>query len=952
MEEFYRCGICTLRVGRKCATCDCCKWYVHFECSKTSYKKVCELKKSKGFICTKCSESTDAETCDHCRLLATSHCTGAQSTSMEVEDLEGGDALTATEDAVSRSMDVEELDGDTLTVRSTESTGNTQSTLMNAEELEGGDALTDTGDVPSRSMDVEDTALPVHSFDEEDSEGRFTLAIFKDKTQDISSTSLEILPEVPEVQTNKRMGKRSCNNGSLKRVKSTFNVKRFQVKQQKKPKIVDRRCLESSSCDENDSAEDDEAESEGTLLEAPYEYLTESGKAIGTVEIVKTSPDEVVHGRPLAQDEKKVVVKNVYPHGSTEVDEFVEGAFLTVNKIQLRKLCFKKKSTSKKKGRGHKVGASPRKWKKAERKLSRNSGEAYVSTSGKLVPKKALDMKFKCECKYTQCKEVTEDIRKAEHTAFWKLGDLEAQSQYILSKITSKEKCTAKKTAHGKVSKPKEKRRMYMIAGHTVCKELFKGVYNQSNGRLSRLFKFLDINPVTIKKDGRGGKTKEVKPIVVEKIIYVLKKLPKYISHYERENNPDDNNVYLEPGLTWTKVYELVKEEVGDAVEEKDFPRPSWFFHKVKTLFPHVKVHTPTKDKCNTCSILTLQEKLAEREEHQENAAAFREQMKKDKGVNCIAFDLQQVQPLPFIKENKAFYNRKTWLYNLGVNINDKPYFFLWTEVTASRGAREVASCVYKLYTERILDAETVYNQLIEWSDSCGGQNRNFIQVCMRLRLLNEYPNIKSLLHRFPASGHSYLSCDGDFGDIEKAKRKKDSIYTVQQYEEVMMSSKTKKNKPVIIRMQPEDFLDFTKGINFQNLSTPVDTDCNQFNWLKIHEFKYEENLFGFKFKYNLEDEYRTCYFGKKPKSRSNRPNEPVFTEMHVLYPNGRKLKALKVLDMCTLLDFVPAVYQDWYKKIIKSHEKIVAEYKKKKKNKTNEEKDDEEKDDECEILF
>ena len=127
--------------------------------------------------------------------------------------------------------------------------------------------------------------------------------------------------------------------------------------------------------------------------------------------------------------------------------------------------------------------------------------------------------------------------------------------------------------------------------------------------------------------------------------------------------------------------------------------------------------------------------------------------MKKDKGVNCIAFDLQQVQLLPFIKENKAFYNRKTWLYNLGVNINDKLYFFLGTEITASRGAREIASCVYKLYTERILDDETAYDQLIEWSDSCGDQNRNFIQVCMRLRLMNEYPKIKSLIHRFPISG-------------------------------------------------------------------------------------------------------------------------------------------------------------------------------------------------------
>ena len=74
--------------------------------------------------------------------------------------------------------------------------------------------------------------------------------------------------------------------------------------------------------------------------EAPYEYLDTSGKAIGIVEIMKTLPEEVVHGRPLAQDEKKVVVKSVYPQGSSRYDddEFVEGAFHRVKKVQLRKL--------------------------------------------------------------------------------------------------------------------------------------------------------------------------------------------------------------------------------------------------------------------------------------------------------------------------------------------------------------------------------------------------------------------------------------------------------------------------------------------------------------------------------------------------------------------------------------------------------------------------------------
>ena len=182
------------------------------------------------------------------------------------------------------------------------------------------------------------------------------------------------------------------------------------------------------------------------------------------------------------------------------------------------------------------------------------------------------------------------------------------------------------------------------------------------------------------------------------------------------------------------------------------------------------------------------------------------------------------------------------------------------------------------------------------------------------------------------------MACDGDFGDIEKNKKKRESIYTVQQYEEIMLSSKPKKNQPVIVHMKAEDFLDFTKGINFKNLNAPIDSDGKKFSWLKIHEFRYEQNLFGFKFKYDLKDDYRTCLFGKNGSARSKRPIAPIYSEMPMLYPNGTKLKAPKVLDMMTLMDFVPPIYQQFYKSIIANHQKIVDDHKRKKKNNNDEE--------------
>ena len=71
--------------------------------------------------------------------------------------------------------------------------------------------------------------------------------------------------------------------------------------------------------------------------------------------------------------------------------------------------------------------------------------------------------------------------------------------------------------------------------------------------------------------------------------------------------------------------------------------------------------------------------------------------------------------------------------------------------------------------------------------------------------------------------------------------------------------------------MGTQDFFHFMKGINFSNLHKPVDSEGEKFSWLEIHELKYDEGLFGFKFRYNLTDEYRTCLLGKR--SRKQVPN-------------------------------------------------------------------------------
>ena len=169
---------------------------------------------------------------------------------------------------------------------------------------------------------------------------------------------------------------------------------------------------------------------------------------------------------------------------------------------------------------------------------------------------------------------------------------------------------------------------------------------------------------------------------------------------------------------------------------------------------------------------------------------------------------------------------------------------YIWTETTASQGSREITSCLDKFLEEQVLKDE-IFDPLIAWSDGCGGQNWNLIMVCFFLRVLNVNENVKSIIHCLPIAGHSFLPNDRDFGDIEKSITKKDVIYTVSHYEQLIKLSK-KKSLNVKL-MGTQDFFDFMKRIN---------SEGDKFSWLEIHEFKYEVGLFGFKLRYNLTDDY------------------------------------------------------------------------------------------------
>ena len=102
--------------------------------------------------------------------------------------------------------------------------------------------------------------------------------------------------------------------------------------------------------------------------------------------------------------------------------------------------------------------------------------------------------------------------------------------------LSNKDKKTTKAEIEGVQSKSKSKMSNYAINKIAVCKEVFKSTFSINNGRLRRLPSNHDRSPNDLSKDKRGPKENQgVHTQVIKTIIKIVKKIPKYTSHYPRE---------------------------------------------------------------------------------------------------------------------------------------------------------------------------------------------------------------------------------------------------------------------------------------------------------------------------------------------------------------------------------------------------------------------------------
>lgn len=231
---------------------------------------------------------------------------------------------------------------------------------------------------------------------------------------------------------------------------------------------------------------------------------------------------------------------------------------------------------------------------------------------------------------------------------------------------------------------------------------------------------------------------------------------------------------------------------------------------------------------------------------------------------------------------------------------------YVWNESVASRGGQEIGSCLLQHFKKNI--AESIEN-IILYSDSCGGQNRN-IKLTLLLKHFLASSQVKNITQKYFISGHSYNSCDRCFSLIEKCQKGIEIVATPDDWLNIIKESKKTNPTFNVQKMETEDFV---SSLVLEKLivNRKLDTTGKKINWFKAHKIVHDQqNIFDLTFiSENLEQRVTLKKCGV---SEDNFKNQ----SLDCLFPNGKKITKAKYTDLMQLMSYIPGENRKFYEKL------------------------------------
>ncbi|CAG7725699.1 unnamed protein product [Allacma fusca] len=188
---------------------------------------------------------------------------------------------------------------------------------------------------------------------------------------------------------------------------------------------------------------------------------------------------------------------------------------------------------------------------------------------------------------------------------------------------------------------------------------------------------------------------------------------------------------------------------------------------------------------------------------------------------------------VPRLSCSSAYFKRKLSTFNLGIHETgrEEASMYLWDETVAEHTSKDVLSCLYKYLKDHFSPLKAGETRhLILWSDRFVGQFNN-CYLLLFLKYLVDHKMFTKAEQKLFITGHSWMSCDRDFGLIEKKFVQMNPIVPDDILDVV---SAARINNPFKIqKMIRSDFLNFNVLPDYVCLP-------KQLQVTRYHCFKYE----------------------------------------------------------------------------------------------------------------
>lgn len=456
-----------------------------------------------------------------------------------------------------------------------------------------------------------------------------------------------------------------------------------------------------------------------------------------------------------------------------------------------------------------------------------------------------------------------------------------------------------------------------------ICTNFFCKCLQVTIGRVYRAIGTVQSNPTA--KDHRGNRQSKNKTNERDRqyVKEFIAKFPKYKSHYGRKDSDRD---YLAPNLNIRKMY---REYVAvSEFRQRTVLSESMFRTIFNTEF-NLAFKRPKTDTYKTCDEIQAKMKsgdlTSEETQNQEKRKLSHHQSVSEKKLQfekdvedakqsmgktqCYTFDLQRTLETPSLSTNVAYYRRQLWTFNLCIydEVDEKGYMYMWSENVASRGANEIVSCLIK-HMKNYLPEST--ENIILYSDSCGGQNRNIKMTMILKKILTNLVNVNTITQNFFISGHSYNSCDRCFGIIDKQRKTTEDIFLPIHWENIVRAAKKRDPKFEVVHMTANDFYSSQKLLDLI-VNRKISCENEKINW---HKIEFIKNIKHKPFTIFIK-QFQTDYEMQVNLHKKD-VLQHMFVNVELENTKEGEISKEKYEDLISLLSYIPSKYHEYFKNI------------------------------------